>query len=143
VEPLSGQHVSVTGTLGTQTEIGNLQITHQCKSKGVVLIPERCYKFASLHRSEILSSGVNHPRREGTAFPKHISFSSGIRVEKFKGSGGEVTSPRTQQTRCKVVFLFLTLIPYLLGCAASLKCGLLSSPSQGTSRLEWWIRRAS
>lgn len=74
--------------------------------------------------------------------PKYISFSPGLRMEELKGSG-EVTSTLMQQTSSKLVFLFLTLTPYLPGRTASLKCGLLSSPSQVTSRLEWWIKRAS
>lgn len=75
--------------------------------------------------------------------PKYVPFSPGLRMEKLKGLGGVVTSTLMQQTRSKLVFLFLTRVPYLLGRTASLKCGLLSSPSQVTSRLEWWIKRAS
>lgn len=64
-------------------------------------------------------------------------------MEKLKGSSGDATSTVIQKNNIILVFLLLTLIPYLLCCTASLKCEFLSSPSQVTSRLEWWIKKAS
>lgn len=75
--------------------------------------------------------------------PKYILFSPYLRMEKLKGSSGDATSTVMQKNNIKLVLLFLTLIPYLLHCTASLECGLLSSSSQVTSRLEWWIKKAS
>lgn len=78
--------------------------------------------------------------REGSMLSKYILFSPCLRMEKLKGSSGDTTSTVMKKNNLKLVFL--TLIPSLLCCTASLKCGLLSS-SQVTSRLEWWIKKAS
>lgn len=102
-----------------------------------------CAWWRVLKKKYLFLAGMNCIPREGTILLKYILFSPYLMMEKLKGSSGDETSTVMQKNNIKLVFLFLTLIACLLHCTTSLKCGLLSSPSQVTSRLEWWIKKAS